>query len=450
MKMSQNPLPCVVGLGTSGMGVIRYLVSHQIPCVGIEEISREAFDRATQECQDSSVDIFFENLPQSTQETITEIILSPGVPPAPWLRLASSRNIPVIGEFEFAARALLGRVVSVTGTNGKSTVVTLIQSFLEGAGKKSSLKGNIGAAVVTALSEEPKDYYVLEASSYQLETVQKYHAHVAVILNVTADHLDRYDGMGAYAAAKERVGHNQGACDFFVFNDDDPACRRMGSRTHARPLPFSLVNEFPEGGFVRGQNMVIRFGGIETVYSLSDCSLKGLHNQENMLASLLTAHALGLSVETLRDTLKDFRGLKHRVEFVGRFQGMDFYDDSKGTNVGAVVMALASFSGNIILILGGRDKGGDYAPLKSLIRHKVKEVIVMGEAKEIIGKALSDVVTPHVVQSMEEAVSLCFSLGIEGDTVLLSPACSSFDQYKNYGERGDDFQRLTKNFGGLK
>jgi UDP-N-acetylmuramoylalanine--D-glutamate ligase len=442
--MIQNSLPCVVGLGASGMGVLRHLIAHGLPAVGLEEVSREAFERARSECAGKGMEVYFGTLPPDVRKKVTEVILSPGVPPATWKAFATERGISLTGEYEFAARSLPGKIISVTGTNGKSTVVTLIHAFLEGAQKKSALKGNIGAAVVTALDEAVQDFYVLEASSYQLETVQASRAHVAVVLNVTADHLDRYDGMDAYAAAKERVTVNQGASDFFVFNDDDPYARKMGTRAAAKGLPFSLVNHFQEGGFVRGQDMVIRMNGIETAYALADCALKGLHNQENMLASLLVAHALGLPEASLRQTLKTFKGLKHRVEFVGRHRGMDFYDDSKGTNVGSVVMALASFKGNILLILGGRDKGGDYGPLKSLIRHKTKAVIVMGEARDLIAAALADVTAPRIVDDMREAVAACYELGAEGDTVLLSPACSSFDQYRNYAERGDDFQRWAK------
>ena len=437
----------IVGLGITGKALIRYFSSKGIPCVGFEEISETTF----KECQGELAECYFGEFPASVWNDCDECFISPGVPPTrPWVQEAHKKGIPVTGELEFASRLLQGSILAVTGTNGKSTTVSLINEILKEGGCPSSLKGNIGSPLITAVTEPPKDYYVVEVSSYQLETIRDFHPKIAVILNVTADHLDRYPGMEAYAAAKEAIGKNQGAGDFLILNADDPYTAKMAKRSKATVVPFSLVNHQKSGGFVDRDEMVIRLnekGGKEMRYRLQEASLQGLHNQENMLAAILTATLAGVSEKAIGVALKKFKALRHRLELSGTWKGIRFYDDSKGTNVGSVVMSLASFDGNVILILGGRDKGGDYSPLKSLIRHKTKGVIVMGEAKEKIMKEISGEKPFYPVATMQEAVQKSFEIGKKGDVVLLSPACSSFDQYKNYAERGDDFKKWARHYG---
>lgn len=432
----------VGGLGVTGLSLVRFLLSQNCTVVVCEELSEDAAKKARQEFPSISV---AQQLTEKDFKSCLGVFLSPGVPlTRPWIQEAQKREIPIQGELELASRLLQGKMLAVTGTNGKSTTVSLLHDILKTGGYQSSLNGNIGTPLLNAVGEPPSDFYVVEVSSYQLETIDTFHPHVAVMMNVTADHLDRYADMRGYAAAKERITLNQTPQDFFIYNADDAYALAMAGRSKAKKLPFSLVNHFEEGGFVDKAEMVVRIAGRESRYPLQECSLKGFHNFENMLAAVMSATVSGVEPSKIAQALKNFKGLHHRMEYVGQFKGMDFYDDSKGTNVGSVVMSLASFDQNVILILGGRDKGGDYSPLKSLVKAKTKALIVLGEAQEKIVAALEGSQVCHVVENMREAVAKSFEMGNPGDVVLLSPACSSFDQYKNYAERGDDFARWAK------
>lgn len=445
----------VVGLGVTGTALIDFLLDREMIVVGYEELSGENFGKTKEKFKGKAVEFYLGSLPQTVFENLKAVFVSPGVGlTRPWNDEAKRRSIPVIGELELASRYLQGKIIAVTGTNGKSTTVSLLHEILKAGGFSSSLKGNIGSPLLTEVGRPPRNYYVVEASSYQLETISCFHPAISVVLNVTADHLERYPDMEAYAAAKARIMMNQTADDFFIANADDPYCRRMAKEAPCRTIPFSLVNRFDEGGFIDGNKMVIRWNGCETQYPLDHCSLRGLHNQENMLAAVLSATVIAVGAapteETIRMILRTFKSLPHRLEEVGIFRGIRFYDDSKGTNVGSVVMSLASFEKGVILILGGRDKGGDYAPLVPLIRAKGKGIVVLGEAQEKIAGELEGVKPVHRVKTMKEAVEKSFEIGSTGDVVLLSPACSSFDQYKNYAERGDDFKKWVFHFGGKK
>ena len=454
----------VVGLGITGMTLIDFLLDRGMAVIGYEELSDENFQKAKKKgAGKKGIEFYFGALPAKVFDDLKGVFVSPGVPLTRlWNDEAKKRSIPVIGELELASRYLQGKIIAVTGTNGKSTTVSLLHEILKTGGFSSSLKGNIGSPLLTAVGEPPRDYTVVEASSYQLETIERFHPAISVLLNVTADHLERYPDMEAYAAAKARIfsnqtsggggtgGGNATGGDFFIYNADDMYCVRMAREAPCKTIPFSLVNRFDEGGFIDRNEMIIRWNGREERHPLGNCSLQGLHNQENMLAAVLAATLCGASKAAISVALKEFKSLPHRLEEVGRFGGIGFYDDSKGTNVGSVVMSLASFEKNVILLLGGRDKGGDYAPLVPLIRHKGKAVIVLGEAREKIATALAGVKPIHRVTTMKEAVEKSFEIGLAGDVVLLSPACSSFDQYKNYAERGDDFKKWVFYFGEKK
>lgn len=438
----------VGGLGITGASVIDFLLRQGCSLVGFEELSLENYEALKKKTDAEKALFYFKSLPDKVFKNCEGVIVSPGVPlTRPWIQEAQKRNIPVTGELELASRFIQGSIIAVTGTNGKSTTVTLLNAILKTGGFTASLKGNIGSPLITALAEPPAGYYVVEVSSYQLETIESFHPKVSINLNVTSDHLERYAGIHDYAKAKARIFMNQQGEDAFIFNADDPFCRTMARRAKCKTYPFSLVNHFSEGGFVNRDEMVVRINEKESRYSLKDCSLSGLHNQENMLASLIAATLMGVDRDAISETLKSFKPLSHRVEYVGEWGGISFYDDSKGTNVGAVVMSLASFEKDVILILGGRDKGGDYSPLKSLIQVKVKALVILGEAREKISAVLEGLKPLYQVSNMEEAVSTSFKLGKPGDVVLLSPACSSFDQYKNYAERGKDFQQWVSCYG---
>lgn len=435
----------VIGLGKTGQALIEFLLARGESCIAFEELSEENYQLCLKKFQNPHLKLFFKELPSSVFDEVKEVLTSPGVPlTRSWVQQANHRGIPVIGELEFAFRYLQGSILAVTGTNGKSTTVSLCYEILKEGGGTVSLKGNIGDPLINAVRESPRDYYVVEVSSYQLETIKTFHPKISVFLNLTEDHLDRYSSMNEYGKAKAKIFMNQTSSDFFIYNADDPYCVRFSSDTKAKRLAFSLVNHLDEGGFIDGNDMVIRFGKLETRYPLKEASLQGMHQQENMLATLLACHAIGVSSSVIARVLKNFRGLPHRMELVGKYGGISFYDDSKATNVGSVVMSLASFEKNILLILGGRDKKGDYAPLKSLIEAKVKEVILIGEAALKIKDRLGSIKPMILLPSMKEALEYCHQKASSGDTVLLSPACSSFDQYKNYEERGKDFRKWVQ------
>ncbi|MBX7148860.1 UDP-N-acetylmuramoyl-L-alanine--D-glutamate ligase [bacterium] len=433
----------IIGLGITGMALADYFARENIPFYGFEEKSRANFEAAQKKYPNHT--FYFENFPDVLLDETQSLMLSPGIPyERSYIKAAQQKKIPLEGELELASQKIKGQIVAVTGTNGKSTTVSLIHHTLNLAGDVSSLKGNIGSPLITAVHENPKSFYVVEVSSYQLETIKTFKPKISIMLNVTADHLERYDGMNAYAAAKERIYENQNASDFSIINQDDPYGVRMIKACKAQVLTFSLVSKVKEGGYVDGHTMVINCLGRHETYNLKEASLVGLHNYENMLAATLALTALGISQAQITKGLQTFKALPHRLELVGNYKGVKYYDDSKGTNVGSVVMSLASFENPVLLIMGGRDKGGDYAPLKGLVKGKVKHLAVMGEARDIIEKAFLGVAPLTKNETMKEAVEVCVKHSSAGDVVLLSPGCSSFDQYKNYAERGDDFKKWVE------
>lgn len=430
----------ILGYGVTGKALARFCEDqgwqYHILEEGLSEAPRGGFANLKK----------LEGLPDSIR--LKMAYLSPGIPLThPWVTWAREKNIPVVGEVAFAAGLLKGKFIGITGTNGKSTTAMLTDVLLSRTGVASGLCGNIGKPLIAMVAEKPCEWYVVEESSFQLETIGKMRHHIAVCLNVSDDHYERYRDITEYAAAKAHILKNSTAKDFFIYNHDDPHCLRMSWASPARGLPLSLLHEFDEGGFVRGKSLVIRLSGKEFTFDLNACSLKGMHNQENMLAALLVALLISdnaAAVASYRRLLAEFHGLPHRVEKVWSENGVDYYDDSKGTNVGAVVMALAGFEGPIILIAGGRDKGGDYTPLKGLLKGKVKKLILLGEARQTMQQALLGACAIEMVANMAEAVAMAKAAARPGDTVLLSPACASFDQYNNYHERGLDFQARVK------
>lgn len=436
---SSSDLFLIIGLGVTGSAMARFFDRRNLRYVVCDDDPKVVCAGTSCVGVVHSLEEFLKKYPQK----MTAAFPGPGVDPKhPVLTWVRDQKIPQYGELELASQYLVGKIIGVTGTNGKSTTVKLIHALLENAGLKSALKGNIGSPLIDAVHEEPKDYYVVEESSFQLEQIETMSHHIAICLNVTDDHYERYKDIHEYAAAKKRILKKATTKDFFIFNADDVHCARMAAETQAKVLPVSLVHDVTEGGCVVGNEMVIQLQGSTYRFPLSTCSLKGYHNQENMLASLLAALIISRDANAVRsytETLRTFVGLNHRLQKIHSWHGVDFYDDSKATNVGAVVMALAGFEKNVILIAGGRDKMGDYSPLKGLVQHKVKKLILLGEAKETIEQALQGTTSLVCVEDMGAAVSQAVASAEPGDTVLLSPACSSYDQYKNYKERGDDF-----------
>jgi UDP-N-acetylmuramoylalanine--D-glutamate ligase len=371
------------------------------------------------------------------------VIPSPGVPQVnTLLQRAAARGIPVIGEIELAYRFFNAPLVAITGTNGKSTTTTLVGEMIKASGQKVFLGGNLGAPFVGALAQN-WDWGVLEISSFQLEWIAEFRPRIAVLLNVTEDHLDRYASFADYRAAKERIFKAQTGDDVAIINRDDPLVWEMRDRIGARAISFGF-SETPEGAFAAGGGIVWRAGANEERFSLHRAKLQGVHNLENMMAAVAAAKCAGVDTVTIQQTLENFAGLEHRLEFVREKGAVRYYNDSKGTNVGAVVKSLASFTDPVILLAGGVDKGGDYAPLKEGIKQKVRRLVLFGEAKEIIARALGMLTETVIVDDLHAAVRDAASHARAGEVVLLSPACSSFDQFRNYAERGKVFKSLVQ------
>lgn len=381
-------------------------------------------------------------------KSIFAIFPSPGAPQAhPLIEWGNKMGLTLLSDIEWASSFLNGHFIGVTGTNGKSTTVKLINQLLNDAQISSGLYGNIGRPLVDACMEPPHSYYVIEESSYQLDWIKKLKHKISICLNITEDHLDHHGNMQNYIKAKEKIFYNSSADDFFIYNFDNYGCMHMSKNSPAHNIPLSLVHEFSEGGFLKNDCLVIRLRGQEHVFDTRLCSLKGWHNLENMLASLLCCVLIDDSenaIKSYRKTLKNFVGLPHRVEFVHEENGVKFYDDSKATNVHSVAMALTCFDKNIILIAGGRDKGGSYTLLEGLIKEKVKHLLLIGEAQDVMFTHFSKLVNTHKMNTLDQAVREAKKMAVSGDVVLLSPACSSFDQFKNYHERGLKFQDYVR------
>jgi len=431
----------IIGFGVTGKALAEFFENRKIPYA--------IYDQKEVACQGTYYinEKITEELLSS--EKVKVLFPSPGVSlKNPLIQAAQTNDIPIVGELEWAASLLKGEFIAVTGTNGKSTTVRLIDCFLRDAGNSCVAKGNIGSPLITAVSEPPLSYYVIEESSYQLELVGSLHHKIAICLNVTDDHLDRYDGLHDYARAKANIIKNSTSSDYFIYNADDPLVSEMAKSTQAKTLSFSLSKLQEEGAFADNEKIIIQMDGKKYEFLQRDLALKGLHNLENVMASLLAVLTLKndeKSIAAYHGTLKSFVGLPHRMEKVLEKNGVTFYNDSKATNIDAVVMALASFEENVVLIAGGRDKDSNFSKLKGLVQGKVKHLILFGEAREKINEAIGNVVKTTLVDSLDEAVNKVFSDISDGDTVLLSPACASFDQYTNFEERGKHFKELVTN-----
>ncbi|HSS45675.1 MAG TPA: UDP-N-acetylmuramoyl-L-alanine--D-glutamate ligase, partial [Thermoanaerobaculia bacterium] len=400
---------------------------------------------------------FFDGPSEDFLDAADWLAISPGVPlTATPVSRAHSRGIPVLAEFEIAWRIAeeqapgANRWVAVTGTNGKSTTTAWIAEVLRQAGRPVALAGNIGVPLSEFLSERRPRDFVCEVSSFQLEAIELFHPQVAVLTNVTPDHLDRYAGFAEYAAAKERLFRNQGPEDFAVLNAEDTVSRPM--RTRARRVLFSRSAAVPGGVWAAEGWLSSDVGGQRRrVLREDSVALAGAHNLENALAVLAATECLQVPVEVIRNGLTRFTGLPHRTELVAEARGVRWVDDSKGTNVDATRKSLEAYPDkSVILILGGRDKHGDFSALAEAVARTVRQVLTIGEAAGTIEEALSAAVAVERSTKMEKAVERANVLARPGDTVLLSPACASFDQYSNFEERGNHFARLARGVAGAE
>jgi UDP-N-acetylmuramoylalanine--D-glutamate ligase len=371
------------------------------------------------------------------------IVVSPGVPvDAAPLAQASALGIPVIGEVELAARFLPRQVVAITGSNGKTTTTTLAGEIIASGGFPTLVGGNIGTPAISLLERStPETVVVLEVSSFQLETIRTFRPSISVVLNVTPDHLDRHRTFRAYADTKARIFENQTADDFCVLNLDDSTCVEMSSRTHAQVFWFSRKKEVPRGAWVDDGRVLFRGrNGEREVMPVSQIPLKGSHNVENVLAGICIGLLLNCPPQAIARTVRDFKAVEHRLEFVASVRGVDYYNDSKATNVDATIKALESFPSNVHIILGGKDKGSDYSILNNLLRQRVKSAYTIGAAAAIIESQIKGAVAISHAETLEKAVQLAAAAAQPGDIVLLAPACASFDQFKSYEHRGRVFK----------
>ena len=440
----KNKRVLVVGLGRTGRDSARFL-AQQGAHVLVSDLHPEAALRSEMtELSDPAIEYRLGAEEPDCLDGIDYVIPSPGVARENvLLQEASARRIPILSEIELAYRFIRAPVIAITGTNGKSTTTTLVGEMLTTAGKQVFVGGNLGVPFISAVSND-WDWTVLEISSFQLEWVKQFRPRVGVLLNLSEDHLDRYASFAEYCAAKARIFAAQTSSDIAILNRDDAPVWEMRNRFNSRVLSFGFA-EVGEGVFAAGDEIIWRDSGAEERFSLANVKLHGIHNLENMMAAVAATKAIGVAHDSIEMVLNRFPGLEHRLEFVRDKDGVAYYNDSKGTNVGAVVKSLESFSAPVILLAGGVDKGGCYAPLERQVEKKVRRLVLFGAAKEIIARALGGLTDTVIVEDLPAAVADAAAHSRPGDVVLLSPACSSFDQFKNYAERGRAFKTLVQN-----
>ncbi len=378
-----------------------------------------------------------------------EIVKSPGIPDtAPMMKKVKAAGIPVISEIEFAGRYTNSKMICITGSNGKTTTTSLIYHIFKAAGYDAGLAGNIGHSLALQVAETPHEYYIIELSSFQLDNMYNFRANIAVLLNITPDHLDRYDNkMQNYVDAKMRIVQNQTPEDAFIYWNDDPIISRELEKYHIPSIhyPFSELKEKGSIGYIeQGQYTIEK----PTPFNMEQeqLSLTGRHNIYNSLAAGIAGNIAGIKKEVIRQSLSDFPGVEHRLEKVCTVRGVQYVNDSKATNVDACWYALDSMKTKVVLILGGKDKGNDYEPIKPLIREKCSALVYLGADNAKLHQNFDDMDIPvRDTHSMKECVAACYELAQPGETVLLSPCCASFDLFKNMEDRGEQFKELVRN-----
>ena len=448
MKLDfQNKRIVVIGAGLSGQALVRFLVERGATVALSDQ--RERGDIAEIEnLQDLPVRFDLGGHTLELFEQADLIAVSPGVPlDCKPLQRAASCGIPLLGEIEIASRELDVPIIGVTGTNGKSTTTSLLGEIMQAWGKKYFIGGNLGTPLIEACGSHIEGV-VVELSSFQLETIDQFHPTISLLLNLSSDHLDRYSDLESYYRAKLEIFRNATAADFAVLNADDADVCRLTEDIKATKVWFSTKGRLVEGMSRLGDKLVWNWDGADVQLSLSEFKLSGEHNIENAMAALIPALLQGCPAELAWAAVCSFSGLDHRMQLVRHHKGVNWYNDSKGTNVGSVVKSLSGFSSDVTLIAGGKDKGGDYAPLRPLLEQKVSRLILIGEAAQRMAAELAGCCEIRMAASLESAVQQASESTAPGGTVLLSPACSSFDMFTNYQVRGYEFERLVKQLPG--
>ena len=446
-----NKRVLVVGLGKSGVASALFLRSRGAQVTVSDSKPQEQLSEEIPILLDHGIIIETGGHGERTFHGQDLIVVSPGVPAdSPPLVQARALGEPVIGEIELAAQFLPKNIVAITGSNGKTTTTTLTGEIITAGGYPTRVGGNIGTPAISLVdTARPDSVIVLEVSSFQLETIQTFRPKVAVVLNVTPDHLDRHRTFETYVDAKARIFENQQADDFAVLNADDPVCVALASRTRAQVFWFSRKNEVRQGAFVRDGRILFRDpAGQREIMLVSEIPLKGTHNLENVLAAVCAGKLSGCNSEVIAEAVRNFKVVEHRLEYVATIRGVEYYNDSKATNVDATIKALESFPANIHLILGGKDKGSDYTVLNDLLRQRVKRVYTIGAAAEKIESQVKGAAEIVHAESLDSAVQRASASAQPGDIVLLAPACASFDQFRNYEHRGKVFKELVQRLSG--
>ena len=442
----KNKRVLVVGLGKSGLSAAMFLRAQGARVTVSDTRSAVALEKEIPALLEAGIMVESGGHGLLTFRRQDLIVVSPGVPmDTPEVKQVVAFGLPVIGELELASRYLQGRVVAITGSNGKTTTTTLVGKIFADAGVPTLVGGNIGLPVIDLVANSTQETVsVLEVSSFQLETVEEFHPWIAVMLNITPDHLDRHGSFESYVAAKERIFGRQDTKDFLVLNGDDRVTQMCAAQANSEVFWFSGTKTVRRGAFVRDGVIVWveKEGGVtEPVMPVAEIPLKGAHNVENVLAAVCTARLGKILAESVRASVAGFRAVEHRLELVRKFNEVEYYNDSKATNVDAAMKALASFPGGIHLILGGKDKDSDYSTMADMLKKRVKVVYTVGSAAEKIERQLHGVVKMVSAQTIETAVAKAAKAAAPGDVVLLSPACSSFDQFENYEHRGRVFRQ---------
>jgi UDP-N-acetylmuramoylalanine--D-glutamate ligase len=438
----------ILGGGESGVGAA--LLAKQKGCNVFLSDGGKLNDKYKKELVENQIE--FEEGGHSEEKILSAniIVKSPGIPEKNELvKKIRAKGITVMSEIELAYRYKGdSKIVAITGSNGKSTTTTLIYHIAKVAGLDCALVGNIGYSFAKQIAEDPKPLYIAEISSFQLDDIIDFRPDIAVLLNITEDHLDRYDyKFENYINSKFRIIENQTSADVFIYNlDDEVITKKLETLTlHSNQLPFSMKQEVKKGAYIKADQMMLKIFEERVSMSIYDFALKGIHNQHNTMAAGIAASMLGIRKEKIREAVKTFESLEHRMEFVATVRGVEFYNDSKATNVNSTWFALESIDKPVVLILGGVDKGNDYTMIEDLVKQKVKAIVCMGLDNKKIHAAFKDMI-PTIVdtKSADEAVKTAFGVATKGNAVLLSPACSSFDLFKNYEDRGKKFKDAVK------
>jgi UDP-N-acetylmuramoylalanine--D-glutamate ligase len=437
----------VVGLGRSGVASALFLKSRGARVTVSDAKTEDQLREEIPVLLDHGIAVETGGHGERTFQNQDLIVVSPGVPvDAEPILQARALGQDVVGEIELASEFLQGAIVAITGSNGKTTTTSLTGEILSAGGLKTLVGGNIGTPAISLVPQStPDTVTVLEVSSFQLETIRTFRPKIAVVLNVTPDHLDRHRTFEAYVDAKAHIFQNQQPEDFAVLNADDPTCVELAGRTRAQVFWFSRKREVEHGAFVRDGRMLFRrVGSKQDVMPVEEILLKGSHNLENVLAAVCAGVLMGCEPQRIRKAVLGFKAVEHRLEYVAKVQGVEYYNDSKATNVDATIKALESFPSNIHLILGGKDKGSDYSVLNDLLRERVKCVYTIGTAAEKISSQIKGATSISPAGTIEAAVKQASSSAQPGDVVLLAPACASFDQFQNYEHRGRVFKELVR------